>query len=153
MRIDEITKELSACCDWFVGVPDSRIAPVIDDAIRRGIYHPARSEEIAVAMAFGARLGGARPCVVMQDKGLGRSVQALYDLHRLYKVGVVVLVSNRCHEDEEPQDKAWAKVPRRIVDSLFDGCFYGRAVDAAEQAFSREQIAFLIYRAPGPGGS
>ena len=100
-------------CSWFSGVPDSVLAPVID--LLPG-YLPAPRENHAIAMAFGVRLGGGRPCVLIQNSGLGLLIDALYGLQHLYKLGVLMIVSDRGRlEWEEPQHQKWGRNTRSVL--------------------------------------
>jgi phosphonopyruvate decarboxylase len=65
--------------DFFTGVPCSLIESLIaaleaDPAV---LYVPAVREDAAVGVAAGAWLGGRRPVVLMQNSGLGTSLNAL----------------------------------------------------------------------------
>jgi sulfopyruvate decarboxylase TPP-binding subunit len=142
MRIETLRQQLFAAANVVFGVPDSRLAPLIAAATKRGIYHACRSEEVAVAMAFGSRIGGKRPAVLMQDTGLGRCLQALLDLHRLYGVGVLLVVSSRDHEDEEPQHHAWRTIPGRVLEDAE----HTSVVRAGNAAWKHHKIAMLVTR-------
>jgi phosphonopyruvate decarboxylase len=67
--------------DFFTGVPCS----LIEDLIAvletgRAPYVAAVREDSAVGVAAGAWLGGRRPVVLMQNTGLGTSLNALASL-------------------------------------------------------------------------
>ena len=100
-------------CNFYTGVPDSVLAPVID--LLPG-YVPAPRENHAVAVAFGVRLGGGRPCVLTQNSGLGLCVDVLFGLQNLYKLGVLFIVSHRGELSwEELQHHEWGRKTNSIL--------------------------------------
>ena len=52
-------------------------------------------------------MGGKRPAILMQNSGLGNSINALVSLDLLYRIPVVLIVSHRGTEGE----KVSAQVP------------------------------------------
>lgn len=88
----EFAAALARHCDWISAVPDSvfrRVLPALPH------WHFAPRENTAVAMAFGACLGGKRPAVLLQNSGLGLCLDALLGTFRLYGQGLLLVVSNR----------------------------------------------------------
>jgi sulfopyruvate decarboxylase subunit alpha len=83
--------------DFFTGVPCSLFAGVtriLDEEPRYG-YVSAVREDAALGLAAGAYLGGRQPVVLMQNSGLGVSVNALVSLHQLYDIPALIVVSWR----------------------------------------------------------
>lgn len=109
-------EKLRAQCDYFVTVPDS--------VFRTSYRHlpdlvVAPRENHAVAEAFGARLGGRRPCVLMQNSGLGLALDALIGLFRLYEVGLLLVVSSRGELPwEEVQHREWGTITHDLLEIL-----------------------------------
>jgi sulfopyruvate decarboxylase subunit alpha len=68
--------------DFATGVPCSLIEGVLRNLeTRRDIlYAPAVREDIAVGLAAGSWLAGRRPAVMMQNSGLGTSLNAFASL-------------------------------------------------------------------------
>jgi hypothetical protein len=54
---------------------------VIAELERRGLYHGETREDAALGFAAGAYMAGALPAVIMQNSGLGVSLNALGSLH------------------------------------------------------------------------
>lgn len=79
--------------DFFTGVPCSLLGGIIDALA--GEYIPAVREDIALGMAAGAYLGGRKSCVLMQNSGLGYSLNVLTSLNMIYDIPVLMLVSFR----------------------------------------------------------
>lgn len=139
---------LTEACDWFSGVPDSmyrNVLPALEP------YLPAARENHAIAMAFGARLGGRRPCVLIQNSGLGLLGDALFGLQHLYGAGVLITVTLRGELPwEEPQHRLWGERTRCFLEVLgletFDLEAEGlpAVARAAARAFGAERPAALI---------
>ena len=69
---------------------------------RKAIKHiPVTREEEAVGLCAGAYLGGARPALLMQNSGLGNSINALLSLTGLYHIGILLIVGYRGRPGEE----------------------------------------------------
>jgi len=66
------------------------------------IQHLAVSrEEEGVGICAGAYLGGMKPALLMQNSGLGNSINALASLDLLYGIPLLMIVSHRGVEGEE----------------------------------------------------
>ena len=101
----DLAKQLMGVCDYFTGVPDGALKTVFSKV---SPYYPAPREDHALAMAFGARMMGKRPCVIMQNSGVGYLGDVLLGLTTLYDTGVILVVGCRGEfENEEPQHQAW----------------------------------------------
>jgi phosphonopyruvate decarboxylase len=83
--------------DFFAGVPCS----LIEELIRALESHPrlpyvaAVREDVAVGVAAGAWFAGRRPVVLMQNSGLGTSLNALASLSLMYRLPALLLVTWR----------------------------------------------------------
>ncbi len=83
--------------DFFTGVPCSLVEDLIATLERhpQAPWLPAVREDVAVGMAAGAWLGGRRPVVVMQNSGLGTSLNALASLSLMYGFPALLIVTWR----------------------------------------------------------
>lgn len=83
--------------DFFCGVPCSLLKGLVSllDADKDAHYVSATREDSALGMAAGAFLGGKQPMVLMQNSGLGVSVNALASLHTMYELPALLLISWR----------------------------------------------------------
>ena len=79
--------------DFFTGVPCSLLGGIIESLA--GEYIPAVREDTALGVAAGAYLGGRKPCVLMQNSGLGYSLNVLTSLNMIYDIPVLMLISFR----------------------------------------------------------
>src|SRR6185312_2190252 len=79
--------------DFFAGVPCSLLKGLVSllDKDEAAHYVSATREDSALGMACGAYLGGKRPMVLMQNSGLGVSVNALASLHTLYDIPILLV--------------------------------------------------------------
>lgn len=145
---DELARSLMKSCDWFTGVPDSvfkNVLPLVTP------YLPSPRENHCVGVAFGARLGGKRPCILIQNSGLGLSGDALFGLFHLYKLGVLFVVACRGElEWEEAQHQQWGRQTASYLTAMelmsFDLQKDGlHAVTlAAELAFTHNKPSVLL---------
>src|SRR5262249_33851590 len=76
-------------CSLFEGV-----TRILDREPRYG-YVSAVREDSALAIAAGAHLGGRQPVVLMQNSGLGVSVNAIVSLNQIYDIPALIVVSWR----------------------------------------------------------
>ena len=59
------------------------------------IHVPVTREEEGFGICAGAFIGGKKPGILMQNSGLGNSVNALASLFELYKIPVMMIISHR----------------------------------------------------------
>ena len=66
-----------------------------------GIEHLAVTrEEEGIGICAGAHLGGTRAAILMQNSGLGNSINALASLDLLYGIPLLMVISHRGVENE-----------------------------------------------------
>ena len=102
---DQLGEELIAAgFGPFYGTPCGVLAPLLTalDA-RPGLLTVAR-EDNAVGMAAGAWLAGRYPVVLMQNSGLGQSVNALASLVVPNRIPVLLVVSLRGADPDPTQE-------------------------------------------------
>jgi len=85
--------------DFFTGVPCSILGGIIK-ALGED-YVPSVREDTAIGLACGAYLGGKKPCVLMQNSGLGYCLNVLTSLNLIYGIPVLLLVSYRGFEGKD----------------------------------------------------
>lgn len=83
--------------DFFAGVPCSLLKGLVSilDKDPDAHYVSATREDSAIGMAVGAYFGGKQPMVLMQNSGLGVSVNALASLSTMYAVPSLLVISWR----------------------------------------------------------
>src|SRR2546428_7137197 len=101
--------------DFFTGVPCSLfdgVTRILDRNPKYG-YVSAVREDSALGLAAGAYLGGRQPVVLMQNSGLGVSVNALVSLHQIYDIPALLVISWR---GEDASDAPEHLIMGRIMD-------------------------------------
>jgi sulfopyruvate decarboxylase subunit alpha len=112
--------------NFFTGVPDSMLGGIIAELMTRKAYTPAVREDEAMAMAAGAYMAGKIPAVLMQNSGLGTSLNTLISLNLIYRQPCVLIVSWRGYQGKDapehlvmgetmPQLLDTMKIPHRIL--------------------------------------
>ena len=103
----------------FFGTPCGVLAPLYSELSRRAGLITVPREDNAVGLAAGAELAGARPVVLMQNSGLGQSVNALASLVVPYGIRVLFVVSLRGqHPDMTPENAAMGRLTQPVLDVL-----------------------------------
>lgn len=81
---------------FFTGVPCSLLSGLISQLEQEEVkYIPAVREDAAVGLCTGAYLAGSMPVLLMQNSGLGYSLNAFTSLNLIYKIPVLVIASWR----------------------------------------------------------
>src|SRR5207253_10104405 len=103
--------------DFFTGVPDSTLGGIIATLIERRGYVPAVRGDEAGGLAAGGRMGGKIPAVLMQNSGLGTSLNALISLNLIYLQPCLLLVSWRGHDGKDaPEHLVMGQVMTKLLD-------------------------------------
>lgn len=122
--------------DFIVSVPCINLRELIPmvDMDPDIIHVPVTREEEGVGVCAGAYMGGKRPAMLMQNSGLGNSINALASLNLLYGIPLVMIISHRGLEGEP----ICAQVPMgeltpKLLDALGISYFLPHSMaDAAE---------------------
>jgi sulfopyruvate decarboxylase subunit alpha len=76
-------------------------------------------EEEGVGISMGAHFAGARSALLMQNHGFLQSVNGIVSGAMLYKIPLLMLISDRGHMGErDPWQTEGGKVTRHLLDSL-----------------------------------
>ncbi len=81
-------------------------------------HYPVTREEEGVGIAAGVYLGGKIPAILMQNSGLGNSINAIKSLLELYKIPIVFIMSHRGIKGE----KIIAQIPMGHVTTKLLDC-------------------------------
>lgn len=109
----------AAGIDFIVSVPCVNLGELISmvDEAPDIIHVPVTREEEGVGVCAGAYMGGRRPAMLMQNSGLGNSINALASLDMLYGIPLLMIMSHRGIEGEP----IIAQVPMgRLTPKLLD---------------------------------
>ena len=144
----DFSAELERYCDWVGCVPDSifkKVLPSLND------WHLASRENHLVGLAFGAKLSGRRPAVLIQNSGIGLCLDSLLGTFRLYNQGLLLIVSNRgVLSWEESQHQDWGDYTEKLLSAVdikmisFDREGINSVEEAANMAFRNNEIIALV---------
>tara|TARA_B100000131_G_C17904169_1_gene527714 strand:- start:181 stop:681 length:501 start_codon:yes stop_codon:yes gene_type:complete len=99
MKISQkiITNLKKSGVDFYLSVPCKLLANMIDilENDKNVYYSAVPREEEGMGICAGAYLGNKFPCIMMQNTGIGNSVNAIVSLLQLYQMPVVFLISYR----------------------------------------------------------
>jgi sulfopyruvate decarboxylase alpha subunit len=97
--------------NFFSGVPCSLLGALLEELTQKkpSLYVPAVREDAAIGMASGAYLAGKKPAVLMQNSGLGYSLNVLTSLNLIYKIPVLCLVTYRGLGPDAPEHLVMGK--------------------------------------------
>ncbi|MCX4763944.1 phosphonopyruvate decarboxylase [Streptomyces sp. NBC_01275] len=106
----------------FTGVPCSFLGPVITclEAEYPQEYIIAANEGEAVALAAGARLAGRSPVVILQNSGLGNTVNPLSSLCHTLRLPVLLFVTwrGRPGHPDEPQHELMGRITPDMLTAM-----------------------------------
>ena len=103
---DSIDNEIAAIIleediNFVCSVPCAMLTGVLKLLQNAAVLHiPVTREEEGVGIAAGASLGGKRPALLMQNSGLGNSLNALLSLTKLYRLPLPLVISHRGRKGE-----------------------------------------------------
>lgn len=82
-------------------------------------YIPATREDEAIGIATGAYLAGKKPVVLMQNSGLGNSINALASLLIPYKVPILLLITWRGYQAKDaPEHLVMGKATIKLLEDI-----------------------------------
>jgi len=82
-------------------------------------YIPATREDEALGIATGASLAGRKPIVLMQNSGLGSTIDPLTSLNMLYKIPVLLLISWRGYQGKDaPQHLIMGEITIKLLEDI-----------------------------------
>ena len=101
--------------DFFTGVPDSGLRSFIADvdALPPAQHVRATGEAEAVGLATGAYLAGGRPCVYLQNAGLGPVINPLASLCIPYRIEMLLVVG---HRHTLPQHRVMGEIDEQLLE-------------------------------------
>ena len=107
--------------DFYLSVPCKLLANMIDILENdKDVYYSAvPREEEGMGICAGAYLGNKFPCILMQNTGIGNSINAIVSLLQLYNIPIVFLISYRGTPGETVAAQAgMAKITEEILSNL-----------------------------------
>lgn len=107
--------------DFFTGVPCSLVSGLIAELERDPDvpYHAETREDAALGLACGAQMSGKQPVVLMQNSGLGVSVNALASLTLMYRTPCLILITWRGYEGKDaPEHIIMGRISGHLLETL-----------------------------------
>ena len=105
--------------NFFTGVPCSHLTSVINGVInsKKIKYIGATSEGEAVGIASGAWLAGKKSVVMIQNSGLGNTINPLTSLNYPFKIPILLITTWRGDPKikDEPQHELMGEITRNIL--------------------------------------
>jgi len=130
-------------------VPDSIFLKLLKKIKKKII---CSRENHAVSMAFGSSLLGKKNLIIMQNSGLGLSIDSLIGTFDLYREGCLIFLSNRGNLPwEEIQHKKWGSITKKTINAIkfrfieFNKYGIGAVNKGYDLAFSKKKIVFIIF--------
>lgn len=89
--------------DFIVSVPCMNLSKLLEiiDKDPEITHVPVTREEEGIGICAGAYIGGRKVAILMQNSGLGNSINALKSLTELYGFPLVMIISHRGSDGEK----------------------------------------------------
>ena len=103
---------------FFTGVPCSLLSGLIYELERQeeARYIPAVREDAAVGLCTGAYLAGTMPVLLMQNSGLGYSLNAFTSLNLIYNIPILVIMSWRGKDGKDaPEHIIMGDIDKKLL--------------------------------------
>lgn len=107
--------------NFVASVPCVNLQQLLDliDADLRIIHIPVTREEEGVGICAGASMGGRRPALLMQNSGLGNSINALASFDFLYGIPLLMIISHRgCDGEPIVGQMPMGRLTPRLLDVM-----------------------------------
>ncbi len=122
--------------NFYTGVPCSVLSGIINCLSKNRSLHyvPATREDEALGIAAGAYMAGKKPVVLMQNSGLGNSIDALTSLIILYRFPVLMIISWRGYQETGfPEHTLMGRQMMRFLSTMNIPAIVVSGNEAAEQ--------------------
>lgn len=143
----QFARSLQENFNWFSSVPDSVFRNVLPELSN---YSFAPRENTAIGMAFGAKIAGRKPAVLLQNSGLGLCLDAILGTFGLFRKGLLLVVSNRgVLEWEEVQHKDWGEITSDFLNAAriphfdFNTIGFAALEEAARMVIEHERVVAI----------
>lgn len=105
---------------FFTGVPCSLLSGLFSILEQQNAvtYIPSVREDAAVGLCAGAYMAGKLPVLMMQNSGLGYSLNAFTSLNLIYKIPVLVIMSWRgCEGKDAPEHIIMGEINEKLLET------------------------------------
>lgn len=137
--------------DFIVSVPCANLKKLLNliDEDENIKHVPVTREEEGFAICAGAYMGGLRPAILMQNSGLGNSVNVLASLMKLYKFPILMIISHRGTFGEGVYGQIpMSKATTKVFDSLDISYFKVDDPNEAQEVVKKAEDLSLISEEP-----
>jgi len=107
--------------DFYLSVPCKLLANMIKILEKDNdvYYSSVPREEEGMGICAGAYLGNKLPCIMMQNTGIGNSINAIVSLIQLYSFPIIFLISYRGTPGEQVSAQGgMARITKDVLDML-----------------------------------
>ena len=107
--------------DFVVSLPCVNLGKIMQmiECDSNILHVPVTREEEGFGICAGAYFAGKKIAILMQNSGLGNSVNVLASLYKLYKIPIIMIISHRGTEGEFMSAQVpMGKATPRILDAL-----------------------------------
>lgn len=107
--------------NFIVSVPCANLKKLLNmiDEDKDIRHVPVTREEEGFGICAGAYMGGMKPAILMQNSGLGNSVNVLASLNKLYNFPILMIISHRGTFGEGVYGQIpMSKATTKVLDSL-----------------------------------
>ena len=107
--------------NFYLSVPCKLLANMINilEKDKNVYYSSVPREEEGIGICAGAYLGNKLPCIMMQNTGIGNSINAIVSLLQLYSIPTILFISYRGMPGELVSAQGgMAKITKNILDIL-----------------------------------
>ncbi|MCX6675720.1 MAG: sulfopyruvate decarboxylase subunit alpha [Methanothrix sp.] len=107
--------------DFAASVPCINLQQLLHqiEADHEIIHVPVTREEEGVGLCAGAWMGGRKPALIMQNSGLGNSINALASLDFLYDIPLLMIISHRgCEGETIAGQVPMGKLTPKLLDAM-----------------------------------
>ena len=113
------------------------------------IHVPVNREEEGFGICAGAYMGGKKTAILMQNSGLGNSVNVLASLYKLYQLPIIMIISHRGTDGEFMNAQVpMGKATTGVLDALEITYFIPKTPDDALKLISKAGSLVEIENVP-----
>jgi len=141
----------SAGIDFVVSLPCVNLGKIMEmvDCDFDIIHVPVTREEEGFGICAGAFMGGKNPAILMQNSGLGNSVNVLASLFKLYNFPILMIMSHRGTVGEFMSAQVpMGKATPRVLDALEIAYFHPKIPEEALKIIPEAWILAKTASAP-----
>ena len=116
INAEDIFEIVNSQVDLYIGVPDSLLKGFLEKIDFSGKKHIiCVNEAHALSIAFGVMLSGKRPCVYLQNSGLGNIINPITSLCMPSKVCPLLVIG---HRHSLGQHKIMGEIDMALLDLI-----------------------------------